>query len=563
MFRYDVVKAKQLNYLRVFGSSIASLRPSIDSFRTWAASGETIGDFVRMKVTYTKQCGRMYASGKTLQHMPREVRNFLLPDNAVDIDMVNSAARIISALCARHGIEIYHLNDFVVNYDARMRELEETGSRDPKTEKMYIMFGGSTTGRQEWPDWVVMLKQELALVANNLRPHEEELWREAEIADRKEEEELRRKRARTGSRIHVRNVQGKFLSYVYFKYEWETLAMLDKIGTERGYWSEEITFMHDGILVNPLRDFNLQELEMELRQRSFDQVRLQLKPTDKTSITMEKDSHELIVNAMGMHDEAANMIVHKLNGNAIRSGITKYMKIRGVWMDDPKLVEEGMVRYVMQSNIKLSRVNSSGVETITGFSSDRRHAKLIATSVLERVEEIPTFGQQLVLGSTHKLAFLDGYWQFGNLPIDGVYGEFIRGGEFPTGAMINMQFPPRIEEDMQFVMNHILLPPFQGLEESLEILLKAMARALAGCVDKRTYIIVGPRNCGKSVIFQFVAATIGSYCAVLPSSILLSRSGSDTFRDNNWIFALEMARICRISEGKLWMRRKLFCLVMS
>lgn len=551
MFRYDVVKADRLHYLTVFGSSISEIGHQVEGLRTWAHRGERVGDFTRIKVTYEQQKGRMYAVGSSLQNMKKAVRNFLLPDNAMDIDIVNAAPTIILSLCELYNIASINLVDFVENYEARMQELADSGCVDPKKEKMYILFGSDNAVRQESPHWVDILRRELKYVSEQLRPHEEDLWLQAEAADREDREQFRLKRRRDAA-VYQQNVHGKFLAYVYFKYEWATLHALDSIGQEANFWGDETSLLFDGLIIQPLRlheDVDVHLLEERLRIRMFDRLRLKVKSTTVPMLQLATPEN-LIVSTNGMHNEAADIIIHKLNGTAVRSGITKYMKLNGVWTDQPKLVEEGMTRYVMTSNIMLNRIGKDGESTIVGFSCDRRHAKLIASAVLERLDENPTFGKQLVLGSMGKLAFLNGYWQFTDEAHDDIYGHFVRDGEFPTGAMIPINFPPYVEEDVAFVMDRILIPPFDGSQESLDVLLKAMARALAGCVDKMTYIIVGPRNSGKSVIFQFLEGTIGNYCSILPSSILLARSGTDTFRDNNWIFALEMGRICRISEGK-------------
>jgi hypothetical protein len=154
-----------------------------------------------------------------------------------------------------------------------------------------------------------------------------------------------------------------------------------------------------------------------------------------------------------------------------------------------------------------------------------------------------------VLDSQFKVAFRNGYLEF--LPDQDVQTKFHQGASFDTKVRIEYDFPPRNEDDIKFVYDKILRPPFDNSEEgSLDRFLLALARSLAGHLDKMSYIITGFRDSAKSALMQFTENTLGSYCAHVPAEILRIGygAGSDVFRKNGWMFDAEDARVIVMAE---------------
>jgi len=70
---------------------------------------------------------------------------------------------------------------------------------------------------------------------------------------------------------------------------------------------------------------------------------------------------------------------------------------------------------------------------------------------------------------------------------------------------IERDFPPRMAEDIAFIKNTILDPPFEGASAGLqEKFMASLSRALAGRIDKRTNLLTGRRDSSKSLTMQFV-----------------------------------------------------------
>jgi len=69
-------------------------------------------------------------------------------------------------------------------------------------------------------------------------------------------------------------------------------------------------------------------------------------------------------------------------------------------------------------------------------------------------------------------------------------------------------------------------------------------------MDKVTYIIHGPRNSGKSVLFQFMDNALGQYVRTVPTTCFAcgDGAGSESFRQTSWMAEAELARIIKMSE---------------
>ena len=71
--------------------------------KTWGASGEG--------------CGRLFASGGSVQGLPKAIRGFLLDGITCDIDMANAHPVILRYLCRKHSIPHEKLDFYINNRD--------------------------------------------------------------------------------------------------------------------------------------------------------------------------------------------------------------------------------------------------------------------------------------------------------------------------------------------------------------------------------------------------------------------------------------------------------------
>jgi len=125
MLRNDVFKTKELQYLSLFAASfdesahVATSLKEILKRATVQGNGVTI-----LPVVYEPSTYRLHVTkGMSLQQLPKTVRNALLPEGVVDIDVVNSAPTILANVCHMHNVNCLYLDQFVSHYQEMMQEL--------------------------------------------------------------------------------------------------------------------------------------------------------------------------------------------------------------------------------------------------------------------------------------------------------------------------------------------------------------------------------------------------------------------------------------------------------
>lgn len=553
--RYDTVNSRKLRYLAQFSPSMPETQPYVTALRKYAQMAKTNPDgTATIPIDYSPKHDRLFAeSGVSLQHMPRDIRNFLIPDRCADIDIVNSAPTVIAQVCRKHGVQTPCLDAFLPVYKERCKELSD----NPCKMKAVIFFSSNEIDHNRSPGWLKALCTELKeVVFPALSPLEEYrgILRQAERADREKREESAKRQRRTHGG-YSDNVQGIFLSYLYFRYESLILSILEKTGKTENYWDDHISLMFDGMLVvkRPNTPIHLSILEDAVRFETGIRVKLAFKPTNtKLQVDVNSIPEQLVVT--DGDEEAAGLVSLALDSQAFKVEDSIFIKHDGLWSDNPVIVENFLLDKVCAMNIKRLTFGKDGEAKENPYSCYVKNARGIIRLASSRFPNRPNFVRDMVLNSEGKLAFINGYWQFSEQlnPTTGCYGEFKHGQSFETGVRIERMFPPRVQEDIDFVMHNFIDLPFANTSEGTkELFLLAISRACAGHMDKVTNIMVGGRDSSKSVIMQFVRNTLGKYTCCIPSGVFAIKGSSmnDAYREGAWIFDAEFSRIGAISES--------------
>lgn len=572
--RFDIVRTDRLRYLSTFAGSIPEARVWVEAFKGYGESAIDLPNGTsRIKITYEKdKYGRFHVCtednrGLSIPRMARSLRNWIVPPESKDIDIVNSAPVVIQQLAEKHGIQAPYLDYFVKHYQEAMDNLSDVGFKDGKAVKNWMLFS-SMPGADNLPPWCDFIRRETSVIVDRLRDVYTSLWDLAIARDSQKRDEFESqssyKRRRTneshGGRSdsnYVKNVNGLFLNYLYQKYEGEILCAMDEIGRDIGIWDTDVSWIHDGMVVYPkmeISDDLLVKLENGIEGKTKIRVKLALKSMEPV---MECDVTKFPkeVCFRGDHKEAAAIVKISLNGEYIRDENAEYCKMGNVWSRSTDAVKLFLLGKVQDMNLhKLVFNSKTEEEEAKAFSSITSHAKQIMDSLRCMIKD-PTrvdFGREVILDGESKLMFRNGYYQFLDDQHEGKYGRFIEGGHFHSFASVDFDFPLRIQADIDFVFREIIDPIFLNTETGLkELFLAAVARALAGRMDKVTYILHGPRNSGKSVLFQFLDKTFGPYCKTIPSGVFACSDGvggGDSFRQNGFMVDAETARIIKMSE---------------
>lgn len=564
--RFDIVRKDRLDYLSLFHSVTPETRAvskKIGEYRERALSHSD--EYYRIPVVYEqRECGRYYPEESygrcTLSYMPRSLRSFLGAAEYEDVDICNAAPTILYGVAKQYGLQTPYLRHFVREYEACMEELRACpGITDPKAYKCFMLFGSKPIHSQA-PVFVNYIRAEMVGLFRLTSEAMPDLLQAAKEMDQRKREEFEAKQQGSQKRARLEyqeNVRGCFLDLLYFQYESKVLMALEELGRRAGYWKEEVTLIHDGMWVfpvRPLEDMHLRHLETDVKVATNIGIKLKIKPrAEPLDIDISKLPDRVLLGADQKHVDAARVVFSYYQDKIKRDSYGLYVQSNRVWLRRANDVKENLGMLVTsipmyqlkkekdedgESRLVEVRVNNDQVFVSRVVSSlkDMAWEKCVSTS----------FSSQMALESEGKLLYQDGFYEFRGTG----EGAFVQDGLFDSFAMVHSRFPPRIQADIDFVKREVLDPIFDNTSEGLQqAFFHAVARSLAGKLDKATYIVHGPRNSGKSVIFQFLDNTFGSYCTTIPSrTFAIYDSQQEASRESSWVIDVEPARIVKMSE---------------
>lgn len=562
--RFDVYNTRKLQYLAQFGASIDKVGARVADLRRIQGRGQQRPDGTTVvPVDYHTQTYRLFASHQSrpcLQTLQHDVRNFLVPEGCIDLDISNAMPSILYQAFLRHGVQANNLiNLAAFNQDPVARCREVNPAHPKKAKGALFLFDGEINSAHTW---VSNLKAEIRDAYMHVMglPAFAGMRAEAEAAATANERdgetgEPSRQRARrqVSSEQHSRNVMGAFGARFYFYYETEILRAIEEEGVRAGYWDNNVSLIFDGLCCVPkpgvIPDTGML-CEAAFAATGF---RLELKRKPMVSaltdvVSLDEIPDQLIITEGDK--EAAALVALVVANDMCVCEDRPFMKIHGVWTDKSDVVKQHLIHKILQLGIKQLKETSSG-EKIELYSHYSKNATQIAPRVPNFLTIRNNFAKELVLSSERKLAFDDGYWEFTSDAFNGVYGRFMAGGSFDTGVKIDRQFPSRVQSDIDFVMSKIINPPFTNMSpEVQQCFLQALGRSLAGHLDKVTNIMVGPRDSSKSMLLNFVENAIGKYACRVPSAVFAIHSMStDAYREGSWALDMEHARVAVVSES--------------
>ena len=571
--RYDIVRTDRLKYLSHFSSGYKETQCWASAFKQYtSASAAFNASLSRVRINYCKDdYGRYHPNtddyhGLCLQTMNKSVRNFLVAETAQDIDIVNSAPTVLLELFRKHGYPCSSLAHFVDNYDDCKKQMRDAGLKNVRSIKNWMLFGSGDV-KDSMPSFIGAIKIEMKHLVPLMRPHYEAIYNRAVASDEEKRQEFeqkdrRRRRDDNGGAIsnYCSNVDGLFYSYLYQHYEGKLLRAMDTAGRDSGFWGNDVSWIHDGMVVYPTRgvigDVEMAVLTSFMKDKTGISVKLLSKPMRPSmDIDITKLPEKIVIDPDSGHLAAARIAAMALAGRYVRDRTSEYlMEEGGEWIRNKELITLGLQSAVFNLNIwRLVRMKNSEEFIEKPFTESCTETQKIVTVFRSEMNKASTedWAKDVVLGGIHKIAFRDGYYEFLEESNNNRYGRFIEGGIFNTFCRVNRMFPIRVQTDIDFVHQNILDPIFSNTENGLkETFLAAVARALAGDMDKVTYIIHGPRNSGKSVLFQFMDNAFGHYVRAVPTAIFAcgEGAGSETFRQTSWMSEAETARIIKMSE---------------
>ena len=530
--RFDYVQAERLQYLALFARSIPQLRSYADRIQSMVERMEMVHPgYGRIPVVYTPRSsprGRLFADGG-IASLPKAFRNWLLPDNTVDIDIKTCAPTILHQLAIKEEIGCPELHLFINDYDKKMQDLN-----NDKELRNAIFFGYMDKGL---PEWAQDLQEELRKIVRVYARKEPALMKLAKHEDESDAKEKKK---------HVTNIEGRFLSFLYQVHENRYLKELDRVGRKYGFWTlEGSMLMFDGITFVPAgTPFDLDVLITEANRRTnMTLALLQKKLLPIADIDIAVPPKPIII--QHYHKEAAEVLRYLNHGIVKHSGQGVWGRMSDrIWVENITKVQDILIGIAMNTDIRIQ--TRSG---INDFTSKRPQAVETAKAVLINPPLDPNFARDVVYRDHRKLHFENGYWLFTDTAENGVFGRFVPG-EFESIERIRRNFPSRIQGDIDFVMEKFVDAIFDNMQPGeKDAFLLAIARAIAGEPDKLIHILVGWRDSGKSAFFMLLERALQKLLARIDAAhFSTAKYSGDPTRSNQWVLNVFRSRITVISE---------------
>jgi hypothetical protein len=576
-----VNKLLTLDFTEKFGisSEIAiTLKNTLRRFR------DLVNNNGYFEVSYNQpdKIGRIYPKGaNSVSQILREVRHTLLQDYYIDFDIVCAQPSILKEFCLKHNIPCKFLAEYIENRDDKVNEMIELFSCNRDEAKG--LFNSLTNGGS-FKGWL----DKIGLDKDITKPKYIELYEEQILTIR---EEIKKANLTLWNKFYKKiskdedyNIDGKVFSRFLQDLERQCLEamVLPELKYKDKYY---ISLCHDGLLVlndtlvkNQLTEEQLCNLmEDSVKAKLGFNIKVIVKPFDKaidideiqledvlgprTSNTpqsgdgeeseSETNSNQIRVNNDIEGCEFIYNEIKKANCIIYGGDNTYYVKNGNIWENNDKLVNKIIRNFISQFDIVINNgVDKKGNVKTKQFS--------------KKLSEIPRIVDQTLsfLVKNQDVKFTDKFRNttlgkicFDNGVLDFKTREFKLWADCPDVYTRQTTGRDYVKCDNIELQNKIKNDIFKNTFGENDYLraIHFFSRAMAGHTSDKVWgLLVASRDIGKSVFINYLKNAFGSkYITIINSSSLLeSNDSQDADKANQWMFALEHARITFSSEAK-------------
>ena len=517
---------------------------------------------VEFKHVEGKDFGRIYSKGYSLQRIYNGYRGLLCEGVTYDIDMCNAHPSILVKLCDKHNINCDELRRYVQNRDEFLNDLTETqGISKADAKKQYLRALNKETSTIKINNKKVSSKKfikfniESVAIINTLY----------EIYKGEFEKYV------TNATF---NKKGKLVNLVLTKIENEHLQKAMKYVMSKNI--EISTPMFDGFMMY-IGEYDVSEIINELNIIfNWDGIKWSRKEHNTElldhldTLTIEKEIDVCIC------DNIIELTDHILKG-ILKDKLVKCVeddKLEHYLMTSDRIINgTAGIETELYSLISKQDYNyyinhlatSEGKSEEVKASKVHSHIKQIVESLMNVCPTNNKFIDDVWDYTLNKLFFNNGYYDF--LEHKFIYGTFNK-----TFIKIERDFKEEIDAKYgEELFLKIFYPMFsidyleaekpeEERSEKCNNRLKLMwrflydlGRMMAGNIeDKRWMIVMGPRNCGKSVITDFAKEAFGNYVRSTNSgNFILKKTNGDQAKALSFLVPYRFARMVYTHEMPL------------
>jgi hypothetical protein len=517
------------------------------------------GNRVTVNYSYGKGCGalklgRVFCKAYSgLQAFPRDIRDALTAKHYWDLDMENAHYWIMRNFCEKNGLRHDAITYYCENREDCLRKV--SADRDlAKTAFLKIAYGGNIRladinaeddGEEPTGD-ISLIKEcekEISTVINYVKGAYPAI---AKIAT----DMCKRKKAWADKK-------GK---PIFWNADYTTLALVLQTEEHRALEAIETYLVskgrrldipiHDGGRVRKLDNEShfpselIQGAENAVLTTTGYRLKLKIKPLTPYADT-ENCPSEII-------DEkyAARQFVQFMGNNIIHNAgeVYYYDEDTGIWKSGEQAYRIAVFK--LDRRLIFSQVDASGKVTRYNYSGSEKNIMAMRKSVLTALQDIAEPTTIDITKSKYCLLFRNGWFDMQTL-------TFHKG----FAGCREKFFTKRINRDFNSTRNaaleaHIRKVLFENPYNDAEVgpfYMNGIARAIAGCVDKAWWSIVGRPDCGKGVMTLFLSYVFDEYIGQFNMNVLKFnlRDGSDEAKKLAWYAPLIGCRIAIGNEARI------------
>lgn len=491
----------------------------------------------------THNTGRYYCKNKvSLQSLPSKIRNTIIDKSKyLDFDIANSAPSILLNICDKMGWKCDDLRDYCINRDDYLKQLKTqcgVSRKDAKRLFISLMFGSDYINwvkdmfntypkfnTDTVPKWMENIHTELYTIMDNVWNCDDFKYIK-NIVKRKKKDDI-------VNCFVKKNPKASLLAQILFNIE---NVIIFKV---RDYFHKNTTFVpdtpiFDGFLlrittttkdISPSQDEIPQHIE-RTQQLTKNQLDLDIKFTIKgfsedyisqlrnlnnndekiKLYGQEFDADELLI---GVNDEtdAMNKILSFYPHFKIFQD-NLYMYDDGLWTDNSNIIKTFYSKnadYIYK--LKFNKITKQHDNSNLSFGNVIALRNNLYTAFKENanLKDDYLLNTRSTLSSKGKILFKNG-----------VLSANKNGYEFRKTFDYNEIFKTRVEDDFRMTRDEIKIKEIKEIffqrpyQENAKAIIKFLSCALFGMTLKKSLIVIGNTNSGKSSLTQIISENLSS-----------------------------------------------------
>ena len=503
----------------------------------------------KIRVTYDKafkdvaEDQRWFAKGHSMQSCKSKLRATLCKDIYIDLDIENCGPTILEQLCKKHDIECSLLSDYVENREDKLSEFKPFLDRGQAKEFMVRILNGGSIQEHERDelksvDWLPKFIEQLYKIRHRIA-------QEYSCTAKRYPADTPNRDAKVTSAVLLAE-ENKAIEHYYTFFK---IKGIIKNG--------ECVLIFDGVMVRDTKS-NREHLTADFLFEASNYVKTNTGLLLKIRIKEFTEGYPLpedYKNAPDKffviepgHDQAAADILVKVAGDhLVKCGGRYFYNHTGViYSEGENEARDGLMNLTKGVSI----VSDIGCGRTAHYSNDTARMKCATPRVLcDPSIKDDRFVDRLWESNRGFLAYTNGVYSFKDRRL--LTFEEARKKSICFTLDTKRAYTADVAQKDRDDLVRRVIAGFLPDADQRKSLLNHLSRALAGHIeDKRWFVCMGTRNCGKGILCKLLMYAFGDFVQGTNAENLLVKDGhaQDAAKALSWMKDLEFKRITFTNE---------------